>query len=122
MSVLYPKGGNIVWNCVKNNIIKEQEYYKYIGLRGFDYKLFEEEDGGGVRGYLNHIIQLWSGGWVKQIEKMNEMVGMKNFILMSGINRWLRLVRHFTRQKFWKCIGCIISAVTYGMKVHKIWS
>ena len=30
--------------------------------------------------------------------KMNEMVGMKNRILMSGGNKWLRLVHHFARQ------------------------
>ena len=48
VSVTYPKGGNILWACVKDNIIKEKDQYKSIGLRGFDYKLFEEEDGGGV--------------------------------------------------------------------------
>ena len=34
------KGGNIVWTCVKDNIIKENEDYKAIGLYGFGYKLF----------------------------------------------------------------------------------
>ena len=49
MSVPHPKGGAIVWTCVKDHIIDEKEDYKYIGLRGFDYKLFEEEEGGGTR-------------------------------------------------------------------------
>ena len=43
MSVTNPKGGNIVWNSVKDNITEEKEDYEAIGLRGFDYKLFEEE-------------------------------------------------------------------------------
>ena len=30
--------GNIVWTCVKDNIIEETEEYKAIGLHGFDYK------------------------------------------------------------------------------------
>ena len=47
MDVLNSKGGNIIWICVKDNIIKEKEYYKAIGLIGFDNKLFEEEEGGG---------------------------------------------------------------------------
>ena len=33
---------------MKDNIIKEKEDYKAIGLRVFDYKLFEEEEVGGV--------------------------------------------------------------------------
>ena len=37
------------WTCVKNHVIDKKEDYKYIGLRGFDSKLFEEEEGGGNR-------------------------------------------------------------------------
>ena len=43
VSVPHPKGGEIVWTCVKNHIIDEKEDYKDIRLHGFDYKLFEEE-------------------------------------------------------------------------------
>ena len=77
VSVPHPKGGAIVWTCVKDHIIDEKEDYKDIRLRGFDYKLFEEEEGGGNRegldGYhcLKYLIQLWPGDWVKQMEKMN---------------------------------------------------
>ena len=31
---------------MKDNIVEEKEDYNAIGLRGFDYKLFEEEEGG----------------------------------------------------------------------------
>ena len=47
---------------MKDHIIDEKEDYKYIGLRGFYYKIFEEEEGGGTREgldaypYLKHII------------------------------------------------------------------
>ena len=64
MSVPHPKGGNIVWTFVNDNIIYKNEQYKDIGLRGFDYKLFEEEEGGGTREgldgytYLKHLSQL----------------------------------------------------------------
>ena len=33
-----------------------------------------------------------------------------------------RLVYPFKRQELWKCIGCIISAVTYGKQGQKLWS
>ena len=77
MSVPHPKGGAIVWTCVKDHIIDEKEDYKDIGLRGFDYKLFEEEEGGGTREgldrypYLKHLIQLLMGDWVSQMSKMH---------------------------------------------------
>ena len=46
MSVPHLKGGTSFWTCVKDYIIDEKEDYKDIGLSGFDYKLFEEEEGG----------------------------------------------------------------------------
>ena len=49
VSVPHPKGGKIVWTCVKDHVIEEKEDYKNIGLRGFDYSLFEEKKGGGER-------------------------------------------------------------------------
>ena len=32
---------------MKDHVIEDKEYYKEIGLRGFDYSLFEEKKGGG---------------------------------------------------------------------------
>ena len=64
MLVPHPKGGAIVWTCVKGQVIDEREDYKEIGLRGFNYKLFEEKYGRGKREvldrypYLKHLIQL----------------------------------------------------------------
>ena len=84
VSVPHPKGGSIVWTCVKDHITNENEDHKDIGLRGFDYKLFEVEEGGGTKKvlddhpYLKHIIHLWPGDWVKQMTKMNGAVGIKN--------------------------------------------
>ena len=46
VSVPHPKGGAIVWTCVKDHIIDEKKKYKDIGLSGFYSKLFEEEEGG----------------------------------------------------------------------------
>ena len=103
---------------MKDNIIDEKEDYKDIGLREFDYKLFEEEEGGGIwevldgYTYLKHLIQLWPCDWVKHMEKMNETVVMKNGFTMDGGGK--RSVRPFNKQKFWNCIGCVLSKVTYG--------
>ena len=48
MYVQHTNRWNIIWTSMKDNIIEEKEDYKDIGLNGFDYKLFEEEEGGGV--------------------------------------------------------------------------
>ena len=71
LSVPHPKGGAIFGTCVKDHIIDENEYYKDIGLRGFDYKLFEEEEVRGARNglegypYLKHLIQVCPGDWLR---------------------------------------------------------
>ena len=54
------------------------------------------------------------------MKKTNEAVGMKNRVTMNG--GWKLLVRPFKGQELWKCIGCILSEVTYGKKGHKLWS
>ena len=111
---------------MKDHVIDEKEDYKEIGLRGFDYSLFEEKEGGGEQEgldgspYLKHIIKLWPGDWEKQMEKMNEAVCMMNRVTLNGGGK--QQVKIFTRQEFWKCIGCILSAVTYGKKGRKLWS
>ena len=51
---------------------------------------------------------------------MNEAVSMKNRVTLNGGGK--RQVKKFTRQEFCKCIGCILSAFTYGKKGRKLWS
>ena len=78
--------------------------------------------GQGLYGYhyLKNLIQLWPGDWVKQMEKINEAVGMKNCVTVGGGRK--RILCPFIRQQFWKGIGCVILAVTYGKKGQKLWS
>ena len=56
---------------------------------------------------------------MKQMAKMNEAVRMKNIFIVDGVGK--RLVSPFKRQEFWKCIGCVLLAVTCDKKVHKLW-
>ena len=51
---------------------------------------------------------------------MNEAVCMNNCVTLNGGGK--RKVKNFTRQEFWKYIGCILSSVTYGKKGRKLWS
>ena len=52
-------------------------------------------------------------------EKMNKAVREKNRLDKFGWKK--QLVRPFRRQELWKCIGCILSEVTFGKKGHKLW-
>ena len=45
---------------------------------------------------------------------------MNNRVTLNGGGK--RQVKKFTRQEFWKFIGCILSSVTYGKKGRKLWS
>ena len=109
VSVPHLKGGNIVCTCVKDHIVGEKEQYKAIGLGGFDYKLFKKEEGGctkqrlGVYPYFKHLVQLQPGDLVQQMSKMNEVIGMKNHIMMGGGGK--EIVCPFKRKDLWKCIG-----------------
>ena len=60
MLVLHPKGGEdgVICTCVKDDVFGVKEEYKSIGLYGFDYTLFDEEEGvwGVERSYMGiHI-------------------------------------------------------------------
>ena len=48
MAVPHPKGGEIVWTCVEDNVLGEKEEYRAIGQRGFDYKRFKETEVGYI--------------------------------------------------------------------------
>ena len=51
--------------------------------------------------------------------KTNQVVGEKNFPNKSVGMKWS--VYNFTRNYLWKCIGCIILAVTDGIKGQRLW-
>ena len=68
---------------------------------------------------MKHLIQLWPGDWLKQIEKMNEAFSMKNRFTMDGGGT--PLVRPFKRKYLCKYVGYILSVI-YGNKGHKLWS
>ena len=57
LAVPHPKRGGIVWTCVEDNVVGEKEEYKAIELRGFYYKLFQEEEGEGKR--WKNVSRLW---------------------------------------------------------------
>ena len=124
MLVMHPKGVNIVWTCVKYNIIKVKEDYKAIVLRGFYYTFFRENEGGVVREllygypYFMNLIKLWSGYLFNKMGKIHQSVGEKNSFDKSGGGG---AVRPFTINEFWKFIWSILLSVTFVVKGYHIW-
>ena len=59
---------------------KKIKEYKAIRLRGLDYILLEEDEGGGARKgiegytYLKHLIESWPSDWEDQLSNMNELI------------------------------------------------
>ena len=54
-------------------------------------------EGLDVYPYLKHLIQLWPGDCKKRMEKMNEVVGMKNCVMVGGVGK--RIVLLLKRQE-----------------------
>ena len=52
------------------------------------------------------------------MEKINEVVGMKNRFTMGWGGK--RLVCPFKMQELWICIGCVLSEFAYGNKGHRL--
>ena len=48
VAVTHPKGENIVWTCVEDNIMWEKEDCRAIGLHGLDINYLKKRVCGGV--------------------------------------------------------------------------
>ena len=61
-----------------------KEEYKSVGLHGCYYKLFEEEEVGGVQEsidgypYLKHLVKLWTGYREEHLGNINENISEVN--------------------------------------------
>ena len=69
----------VLWEVVKYHVIEEPSDNKDIGLRGFDFNIFDEDEERVVREgcsepYLLMLIKLWPGYWISQLKRMNRKV------------------------------------------------
>ena len=66
----------VLWEVVDNHVVEEPSDHEDIGLRGFDFNIFNEDEEGVVREgcsepYLLMLIKLWPGYWISQLKRMN---------------------------------------------------
>ena len=68
---------------VGDHVVEDPRDHKDIGLRGFDFNIFDEDEEGVVREgcselYLLMLIKLWPGYWISQLKRMNRKVDGEN--------------------------------------------
>ena len=67
---------------------------------------------------FDHLNQLY---WVYQLKRMNLKVDEKNGKLLNKGNVRYRKFCHFSSNEFWKNIGCLVSAPTFGLGGSRLW-
>ena len=66
----------MLWEVVGDHVVEEPSDHEDIGLRGFDFNIFDEDEEGVAREecgepYSKMLIKLWPEDWIDQLKKMN---------------------------------------------------
>ena len=106
---------------VHNHVIEEVNYHDEIGIRGFGFNLFDEDEERVGREVLSEYpyllisMKVWPGYWKNQLERMNMKVDEENGKAAGMVNGRYRKVRRFSINGFLMNIGCLVSAPTFGI-------
>ena len=71
--------------------------------------------------YLLMLFQLWHSNGKTQLKSTNRKVDEDNGKSLNEGNVRYRKVRWFSRNEFWKNIGCLVSAPTFGIGGSRLW-
>ena len=117
----------VLWEVIDNHVVEEPTDHEEIGLRGFDFNFFDKDDEGVVKErssefpYLLILIKLWPVNWNTQLKRTNQKVDEDNGkALVKGNVRYQKICR-LSSNEFWKNIGCLISAPTFGLGGLRLW-
>ena len=114
-------GKKVIWDVVNNHVVEEGVEHEELGLRGFDFNLFNEEREGCVGDdvkelpYLLMLMKLWPGDWEEQLERMNKILDDEDGRLGTQENGRFWKLQRFSRNELWKNIGCLLLAPTFGL-------
>ena len=67
------------------------------------------------------LINIWPRYWISQLNIMNRKVDEDNGKALNKGNVRYQKVRRFYRNEFWKNIGCLVSAPTFGLGGSRLW-
>ena len=108
-------------------MVEEGVEHEELGRRGFDFNLFDEERDGCVGDdvkelpYLLMLMKSWPGDLEEKLKQTNNNVDEDNGRGGTQENRKLRKLQQFSREKFWKNIGCLLSAPNFGLGGSILW-
>ena len=71
--------------------------------------------------YLLILMELWSGYWEDQLHRTNKKINDENGRGRTQENGQFRKLRRFSREEFWKNIGYLLSAPTFGLGGSRLW-
>ena len=121
MEVVRHEKKKFLWELVDYHVVEEPTDHEEIVMWGFDFNVFNKYEEGVVREgsseftYLIMLIKLCPGNWKTQLKRMNHKVDGENGKALNKVNVRYRTVRRFSSNGFWKNIGCLISAPTFGL-------
>ena len=127
MEVFSSGGNKVLWEVVDNHVVEEKNDRDEIGLRGFDFKFFYEDEEGISREGLSeytHLLfpkKLWTGDLNNQLKNTNMKVDEENVKGQEMANGWYQNVWRFSSNEFWKNIGCLVSDPIFGLWGSSIW-
>ena len=90
-----------LWEVVDNHVDDDGKEHDEIGLRGFNFNFFHEDDEGVVgEGFIEYpyllmLMKIWPGHWKNQLERMHIKVDEENGKSMAMANGWARKVWRF---------------------------
>ena len=67
----------VLWGVVNDHVLEDPTDNEEIGLRGFDFNVFDEDEEGVVREgssdfpYLLLLIKIFPGNWNNHLKRMN---------------------------------------------------
>ena len=67
------------------------------------------------------LIKLWPGDWISQLKRMNLKVDEENGKSLNKGNVQYRKFCCLLSNEFWKNIGCLVSAPTFGLGGLRLW-
>ena len=117
----------VLWEVVDDHVVEEPSDHEELGLQGFDFNVFDKYEEGVVREessefpYLLMLIKIWPGDCTSQLNRINRKVDEDNGKALNKCNVRYRKVRHFSSNEFWKNIGCLVSAPTFGIGGSRLW-
>ena len=67
-------------------------------------------------------MKLWPGYWDNQLERMNMNVDEDYGKYVGMVNGRAWKVQWFSINEFWKNIGCLVSAPTFGLGGYRLYN